>query len=289
MGVTLTSNCSALYNAGTYIGPIISGAVGERTTWRWFFWACAISQGIVLIILVFTFPESRRTDFTSLSNPLVPGMSPSHDEDLLGHAEEKTTQSLSPRGSLSYPGQEHVNCRGGPVKSQFGFFLKPDRQALRHVFRHIITPFQIFFFPIVGWAALTFGMAADSLLLVNLLQSPAFSAPPYNFASQSEGFTNFALLAGTIFAMVVAGPWSDWVAMRATERNDGIREPEMRLPALIPFVALYILGMTVIGVGWAYGWPWESIVVVGFSLVGCACTAIMAMTITVNQYIVVSD
>ena len=252
---------------------------GERTSWRWFFWACVIVQAIVLVILVFTFPETRRTDYLQPATPKSSPGTPPSDEEFFTVGEKKL-EAGSPE--LSAPVAPDVQGEGKPRRSQFGIIQKSDGQALRHVFRHVITPFQIFFFPIIGWSALTFAFASDSLLLVNLLQSQAFAAAPYNFPSQSVGFTNFALLIGNTAAMAIAGPWSDWVAKRATRKNNGVREPEMRLPALLPFVGMFVLGMTLSGVGWQYGWPWEVVVIVAFSFIGCACTAIMAITITVS-------
>ena len=238
-----------------------------------------IAQAIVLVCLFFTFPETRRTDYVQSTTHKSPATPPS-DLKYIASGEKGSEDARSPSRSSSR--MDLTQMQGRPGKSQFGFIQKPDRQALRHVFRHVVTPFQIFFFPIIGWSALTFGFASDTLLLVNLLQSQAFAAPPYNFPSQSVGFTNFALLIGNMAAMAIAGPWSDWVAMRATRRNNGVREPEMRLLALLPFVGMYVLGITLSGVGWQYGWPWEVVVVLAFSLIGCACTSIMALTITVS-------
>lgn len=204
---------------------------------------------------------------------------PPSDEEVLP-PDEKSATLQSDRRSPSET--DLMKLEGKPRKSQFGFMQKPDRQALHHVFRHIVTPFQIFFFPVVGWSALTFGFSSDTLLLVNLLQSQAFAAPPYNFPSQSVGFTNFSLLIGNIVAMAVAGPLSDWVAMRATRKNNGVREPEMRLMALLPFIGMYIIGLVLTGVGWQDHWTWEVIVIIGFSFISCACTSIMAITMTVR-------
>ncbi len=92
---------------------------------------------------------------------------------------------------------------------------------------------------------MSMGAAANSLLCVNLIQSQALSAPPYNFSAQNVGFANFALVFGGVLGLTIAGPWSDWVALRATKKNNGIREPEMRLFSLIPFILCTILGMTV--------------------------------------------
>lgn len=87
---------------------------------------------------------------------------------------------------------------------------------------------------------MTMGAAANALLDCNLTQSQVFAAPPYNFSP-----ANFALLVGAILGILIAGPFSDWVAIRATVKNGGIREPEMRLPALIPFIIAAVVGMTV--------------------------------------------
>ncbi len=135
--------------------------------------------------------------------------------------------------------------RGRPSINQFSIFQTLDRRAFRTIIRQVITPLEIFFFPIIFWAAMAMGAAANSLLCVNLIQSQALSAPPYNFSGQNVGFANFALVAGGAIGLAIAGPWSDWVALRATKKNGGIREPEMRLFSLIPFIVCTILGMTV--------------------------------------------
>ncbi|KAI5459543.1 major facilitator superfamily domain-containing protein [Mariannaea sp. PMI_226] len=262
------------YFMGLFIGPIISGAVAQRTSWRWFFWACTISQSINLICIVFMFPETRRLskESTSLANESSLGGSESPDassKERTERIEDATSNAISP-----YLG------RGSPIKGQFSLFQPIDRQATRHILRHIITPVQIFFYPIIFWAAMSMGAAANSLLCINLLQSQALAAPPYNFNSQNVGFANFALVVGGLVGLAIAGTWSDWIAMRATEKNGGIREPEMRLPALIPFIICAVLGMVVIGVGLQRSWPWEAVIIVGFTLVGCIVVSIPTLCIT---------
>ncbi|KAK0945149.1 hypothetical protein LTS01_026068, partial [Friedmanniomyces endolithicus] len=65
--------------------------------------------------------------------------------------------------------------------------------------------------------------------------SQNFANPPYNFRPQSIGFMNFAILVGAMIGLATAGPFSDWISARATRKNRGIREPEMRLPAMSAF------------------------------------------------------
>lgn len=42
----------------------------------------------------------------------------------------------------------------------------------------------------------------------------------------------------------------------------------MRLPAMVPFALVGFVGCVVTAVGFQYGWPWETIVVVGFGFIG---------------------
>jgi len=77
---------------------------------------------------------------------------------------------------------------------------------------------------------------ANCVLDINLTQSEGFSPPPHLFSLADVGFTNFTLLGVALVGLVTAGPMSDVISAWSTRRNGGIREPEMRLPTLIPFI-----------------------------------------------------
>jgi hypothetical protein len=147
-------------------------------------------------------------------------------------------------GTLIMVQHEHLG-KGKPSRAQFGLLQPIDGAALRAVMRHIFLPVRILFFPIVFWASMSMGSAANALLAINLLQSPALSAPPYNFSPAQVGYANFALLAGAVIGLLTGGPWSDWISARATKKNNGIREPEMRLISLIPFIMAALIGLVV--------------------------------------------
>jgi hypothetical protein len=160
-------------------------------------------------------------------------------------------------------------------------------------------PWKLFIFPIVQFGAFVFSWSASNFLVVNLTQSQVFAAPPYNFGAQSVGFTNFAVYAGALFAIATAGKFSDWVAMRQTIRNNGIREPEMRLLALVPYTVLLFLGSLIVALGYEYQWPWEVIVIIGYTFIGAQGSSLsfellsdvlftaipaMAMTYAIDSY-----
>jgi len=65
------------------------------------------------------------------------------------------------------------------------------------------------------------------------------------------------MLIGAIIGLVTAGPLSDWASMKLTTQNRGIREPEMRLIAMIPYVFIMIIGNVITAVGYEKSWSWQ--------------------------------
>ena len=166
---------------------------------------------------------------------------------------------------------------------------------------NIWTPFTLFAFPIVNFASFVVAWSASCFLTINLTQAQAFSEPPYNYTPQTIGFFNFAVVIGQVIGLGTAGPLNDWISMRATRKNSGIREPEMRLPAMIPYVLIMILGNFVTGFGYQYHWNWavrfplpysntytnilanhtkKAIVIIGYTCAGIQVAALPAIAST---------
>jgi len=87
-------------------------------------------------------------------------------------------------------------------------------------------------------------------------------------------------VVGGVIGLMTAGPVSDWVALRATARNKGVREAEMRLVALVSYVAICLIGMAITAVGYQRQWPWRVIVVIGYGFVGIQVVSIPAIVIS---------
>lgn len=131
------------------------------------------------------------------------------------------------------------------TKQRYAFITRPDPQVLSRLLGDILTPVKLFTFPIILWASFSMCFYANCVLALNLTQSEVFAQKPYGFAPSSVGFVTLALLGGSIIGLVTAGPLSDYISAWSTKRNGGIREPEMRLPAIIPFMLANVVGMTV--------------------------------------------
>lgn len=246
------------------IGPIISGSMADRVGWRNFWWLNVACLAVTFAISLVGFPETKwpRSRPDELRAPGNPVSNPSSME-MVGPPRE-TTDAEKQGAVQVMPDLSHTATaqrdpylgKGKPSKRQFDFFQK-NSHPFRSIFLDLWIPWKLFAFPIVEFASFVVSWSASSFLTLNLTQSEVFAAPPYNFSSQSIGFMNFAILTGAIIGLVTAGPLSDWVSMRATKKNRGIREPEMRLPTMIPYVIIMIIGNFVVAFGYQHQWDWR--------------------------------
>ncbi|KEF58759.1 uncharacterized protein A1O9_03602 [Exophiala aquamarina CBS 119918] len=63
-------------------------------------------------------------------------------------------------------------------------------------------------------------------------------------------------MLGTLLGILGGGWLSDWVADFFTKRNGGVREPEMRLPAMTVALICSPLALVLYGCGIQYRWHW---------------------------------
>jgi hypothetical protein len=256
--------------------------------------------GLSIIMVFFMFPETkwdRRDQFgtekiTDVTNPAIDKKEASKLEEGDVHNPEipqKTTaDTLEPNENIT---QTETDTRdayvgmGTPSKAQFRLFTS-NSSPWRSIALDLWIPWKLFAFPIIEFASFVVSWSCSSFLTINLTQSQVLAAPPYNWSSQSIGFTNFAILIGAAIGLATAGPLSDWVSDIATRRNGGIREPEMRLPAMIPYVVIMYLGNIIVSIGYERKWPWEAIIVIGFACAGLQVAAIpsIASTYAVDSY-----
>ncbi|KAJ0108022.1 hypothetical protein J7T55_008158 [Diaporthe amygdali] len=261
------------YFIGVFIGPVISGSIAAQSGWRWFFWACAILQAASLVFLIIAHPETKYERLT------VSSASETETQSGNSNAADKQVGPQAPtHGPSTTSGLRHF---GRPSLVQFSLLPIPRfSHGLGQILRDVVSPIQIFSFPIVLWASFTMGFAANSALALNLTESQVFAAPPYLFNSAQIGYTNFAFAVGAVLALLTAGPLSDWVALRRAKRNGGVLEAEMRLLSLVPYVGACLVGMVVTAVGYQRGWPWEAVVIVGYGMVGLETVGIPSIVIS---------
>ena len=227
--------------------------------WRSFFWLNVALLGFVFILVVCLFPETK---WNQRDEPC----GQPQEQALNGTKNDKSEEPQSdavefaapPRDTGVFP-TENLSPwlrKGYPSRKQFKLW-QMDTNSMRHVVISFITPWELLFFPIVELASFVVSWSASGFLSANLTQSAAFARPPYSYSSQTIGFFNFALFIGALIGLATNGPLSDWISMRATKKNSGIREPEMRLPTLMPYLIITILGYFIVAFGYQYHWPWQ--------------------------------
>ncbi|RAL03909.1 putative MFS transporter [Aspergillus ibericus CBS 121593] len=264
------------YFGSLMVGPIIAGPMAQHVGWRSFFWFNAGLLGLVLVLVIFLFPETKWHRI--------------HPEEIHGQVSNGSDTALQPEKPAETSHQEDVSTerdeqtdpwlgKGYPSKQQFKLWQLDDHSTQKLLSSFWI-PWKLLCFPIIEFAAFNVSWSASVFLTLNLTQSEAFAAPPYNFPSQTIGLFNFAIWIGTFIGLATNGPLSDWISMRATKRNRGIREPEMRLPAIIPYVIVSIIGNFVVAFGYQYQWDWRAIVIIGYTAAGIQVAAIPAITST---------
>jgi hypothetical protein len=256
----------------------MSGSIAAHHGWASFFWLETALAGFAIFLIAFTFPETKYHRNNSAKHMSPPESI--HQEGVLETVDlEKdaaTGQERSARSSLAVA----PVGRGRPSRQQFMPFQRADSRWKQFIIRDTWTPVKVFFNPIILWAGLMLAGPADLVLFFNMTESVIFAAPPYSFNPESVGYTNFAFVVGALLGLATAGPMSDWIAARATRKNNGIREAEMRLPALWFYMIITILSLILGGIGYQCQWPWGHIVVWGYAFAGLSVTSVPTIAIS---------
>jgi hypothetical protein len=282
--------------------------------WRNFWWLNVAMFVTIIILMIFFFPETKWHRIHPKDIHRSQNTSPSNGETDIATTNTELKQPAEEAKQENPPiihreegdDDDPFLHRGSPSKRQFHLWQTSPR-PLHTLLLAFWIPWKLHLYPIVELASFIVSWSASCFLTLNLTQSQAFAAPPYNLSSQSIGFTNFAILIGAFIGLATNGKLSDWVSMRATRKNRGIREPEMRLPAMIPYLMISVLGNFVVAFGYQYHWDWrvktkrtqnsilssnvdfifhQAIVIIGYTAAGIQVAALpaIASTYAVDSY-----
>lgn len=258
----------------------MSGSIAAHHGWRSFFWLETALSAFAIFMIALTYPETKyhrraqgkKSSSSSLNNENLVNVNNN------GAEAEKTQSHVasadSETGSLIAP-----VGKGRPSRQQYMPIQRPDSRWKMFVIRDTWTPIKVFFNPIIFWAGLMLAGPADLVLFFNITESVVLAAPPYLFSPENVGYTNFAFVIGALIGLATAGPFSDWIAARATKRNNNIREAEMRLPALLPYMVITILSLILGGLAYQRQWGWGHIVVWGYGFAGLSVTTVPTIAI----------
>jgi len=184
-----------VYMGSLMVAPIISGAMAAHVGWRNFWWLNVALIGLSFAMVVFMFPETKwhRVHPDELEKI---SLSSSDKQDFT--IAEKTDPSMQQVPTIESQTPEHALeatdtavrdpwlGRGGPSKKQWAVF-QPNAHPWKSIALDLWVPWKLFAFPIVEFASFVVSWSCSSFLTINLTQTQAFAAPPYNWSSQSIG------------------------------------------------------------------------------------------------------
>lgn len=288
---------------GNELGPLASAYIIQSLSMRWAFFITAMSIGVSLITMFFFMPE---TMFNGPRPVIVPVIAEEtnevhESEDKLSceHIEGVTSMNTTPVEL------ESSNRKKRSYANELFQFGMNHHVSFWQVFKR---PFILMAYPTVVWSSLIYGMSLSWNVILGSVVAQLFSPPyvhpsyiefslfmspitintfalhrPYFFSSGSQGLVFISPLLGSLVGTYLAGPLADQIATWFTARNQGVREPEMRLPTCTVAAVLTFVGALIAGLTYHYQTHWAGpIVGLGVLSAGAQMGAALAITYSLD-------
>lgn len=230
---------TALYSLGPLFGPVVGpicgGFIAERTNWRWIFWVLFIASFVQIIAIECL---NRETN----------------------HRVIMRRKTIALRKELNKPG----------LRSCYELEGAHGRKTV--LLQGLIRPAKLLFrSPIVFLLALYMSFVYGLLYLLFTTITGVFE-DQYGWDADICGLAYIGIGAGFVAGLAAVAKLSDSTVVRMTKANNGVFEPEMRLPSCV-FFACFV-PITFFWYGWSVekNAPWIvpiiGFVPFGFGMIG---------------------
>ncbi|KAL6809558.1 major facilitator superfamily domain-containing protein [Trichoderma camerunense] len=223
---------TASISGGVAGGIIVSGLITIDHGWRTIYYVSIALIGAMTVVLCFTMPET-----SYIRNPV----------------QAETASAVSPldkEGSTDYTENADFREQGIPKKRTYLQELRlfHGKFTEEPLFKIFVRPIGLLILPPVLWATLVTSVLIGFLVAVSSTFSTAFGQV-YKFEPYQSGLCFISALIGSLVGIAVGGKFTEVVADYFTKRNGGVREPEMRIPAIIISVVAAPTALVLYGVG----------------------------------------
>jgi hypothetical protein len=217
---------------------MISGLITIHHSWRMIYWVSVILIGASTILVIFTFPETlyNRSD-------AIPAQINTLDQST---SKNDDVENPTPDGTAGNTAAAQPVARKRSFISSLQVFA--GSYTDESYFTLFVRPIVLLSLPTVLWATLVAAGTIGFLVAISSNFAPAFEQT-YGFKEWQCGLCFISALVGSFIGIFAGGHLSDAVADIFTKRNGGIREPEMRLPAISISVITAPLALVLYGVG----------------------------------------
>ncbi|KAA6408368.1 MAG: MFS multidrug transporter [Lasallia pustulata] len=195
---------------GPAVGPIAGGFITENTTWRWAFWATSIADGMIQISGLFFLRET-------------------YAPKLLHQKAEKLRKETG--NTALHTEYEH-----------------PER-SLANVLKHsLVRPFRLLGTQIIVQVLAVYMAYLYGLMYLVLSTFPMLWETRYHESVGIGGLNYISLGVGFFLATQISAPINDRVYKKLKKRNNGVGQPEFRVPLMVPGSMFVPIGL------FLYGW-----------------------------------
>lgn len=236
---------------GNELGPVFSALIIQRLGMAWAFFIVAMFIGLSCITMFFFMPETKFTG--PRPSPYVPAEDDEVDE------KPRTAQPVEDVASLQHLEQDGSveDASMTPTKTSYvrslALWTKPDKSvSFRRV---LLRPFVVATYPTVLWACLVYSVSLGWNVIFGATVAQLF-AEPYGFDPQDLGLIFLSPFVGSLIGSWLCGSLADSLANFFTRKNDGIREPEMRLPTCAPAAFLTFFGALITALTYHHHTHW---------------------------------
>ncbi|KAG9570652.1 MFS transporter, partial [Aureobasidium melanogenum] len=246
---------TAALSSGVSGGVIISGLITIKLDWRYIYHISAAIVGALIILVFLTFPETAY----NRSPVNISGANQAPSELYTMPAEHGPGHDMEKGGKCEHVEQTEPH-QVGPVTNHQASAIPPKQSFIQDLalvhgrfvnetfWKMFYRPVVLLCLPIVLWAVLVMSVTIGFLVAISSNFASAF-ATTYGFSSWQSGLCFISGLLFTLAGIFFGGNVSDFVADFFTKRNGGVREPEMRLPAMTIGLICSPLGLVLYGVG----------------------------------------
>lgn len=229
---------SAALSTGASLGSLVAGLMSISETWRTFHYLNSALVLATMVLIFFTMPETA------------------YQRDL-SSTEEQATPPGSKDDSAAASQVEHVQEGNTPPMRSFTHRMAFNSSPLTHesIWKIAFRPVPVLLLPPILWSTVSFGIGIGIFVVIGTTVATAFTQV-YHFTVWQIGLIWIGSVIGNLLGVPFGGYFSDWVANRATSKNGGIREPEMRLPAVSVAMIAYPGSLLLYGLGIHYQAHW---------------------------------
>ncbi|KAK9377076.1 major facilitator superfamily domain-containing protein [Lipomyces chichibuensis] len=182
---------------GPVFGPILGGFISQRAGWRWTFRAIECLGGVMMVAFIF---------FVKETNAAI----------LLRQKANRLAKSMERPELISI-----IDSR------------QPRMSPGRKLTMGLLRAAKLLCTSPVVLSLSIYMLIAYSYLYVFFTTITAVLTTRYGWPIELAGLSFIGIGCGTFFSLVVVGSTNDSLVMYLTKRNNGVREPEMRLGPMI--------------------------------------------------------